>query len=35
MLMKAYESLDENNKETETSKWNKIVKLEHGLNFPG
>ena len=33
MLMEAYESLEENNEETETIKWDKIVKVEQSLNL--
>lgn len=35
MLMVAYESLNENNEETETAKWDKVVKLEQSLNLQG
>lgn len=35
MLMEAYKSLDENNEETETIKWDKIIKLERSLNLQG
>ncbi|MDN3451079.1 CPCC family cysteine-rich protein [Planococcus sp. APC 3906] len=35
MLMVAYETLNINNEETETIKWDKIVKLEQSLNLQG